>query len=243
MINKFVAFSTSVITLFSGINTPIDNFAQNTQSSGIVLARQELDLNNRYPVNSVNEVFSDNIILYLHYMNGSVTSVLDTEKSTANRRIIDWEKARKPLAFSLTLSPNEVFVFHPDVLKEFDEKNLTIVDTSFGSTDGYRFIAGLWGNGVCHIASLINWVSKEAGLTVTSKVNHDFAVINGIEKKFGTAIYYLEGSNWSNQAQNLYIENPYSFPVTLNFTVVDSKVVLTITAIGQPSSATSPKKS
>ncbi len=180
-----------------------------------VLAQHELDLTNRLlasptggPVEYGSQVFADNILLSLHYLKG------DVEKP------LDWDKIREPFEVSFTLEPGEVFAFHSNSLPEF-EPSVTM-NSQFFMEEGYKSLAGLGGNGVCHLASLINWTAQEAGLEVTAKANHSFAPIPGVPKEFGTSIR----SQSSNQ--NLYIENNQDVPVTFEFKTDNQKVVLRI---------------
>jgi hypothetical protein len=226
--NNFAVVSTLLITLLAGPSTPAPQLTLEDISLPMLLAQKELDLATRQKDRYVNEVFADNILLYLHYLKGNVDATANKQLATTNQKAMDFEKVREPFSFSFTLTPGEVFTFHPDSLPEFQDKPKKTAFTTFKSTEGYRFVAGLWANGVCHIASLINWATQEAGLKVTAKVNHDFASIPGVPREFGTAIYYTDNTPTANQSQNLYVENTYTFPVTLNFTVTDTKVILTV---------------
>ncbi|MBI1982553.1 MAG: VanW family protein [Candidatus Levybacteria bacterium] len=77
----------------------------------------------------------------------------------------------------------------------------------------FRFSGLLYGDGVCHLASLINWVAKDAGLEVQAPVSHDFREIPEIPKEFGTSIYFYPGQKATNAQQNLYITNNLKNPV------------------------------
>jgi len=100
-------------------------------------------------------------------------------------------------------------------------------ESKFIASEGYRSSGFIVGDGVCHLASLINWVATEAGLEVTAKVNHDFRPIPGIPRQYGTSIRYSQ-SGHNSQNQNLYIKNNFSFSVEFKFTVRKEKVELTI---------------
>lgn len=98
--------------------------------------------------------------------------------------------------------------------------------------EGYQAVGGLTGNGVCHLASLLNWVAQEAGLEVKSPVNHNFAPVPGVPKKYGASIRYLpKGGN--SQNQNLYFKNNSPFTVEFVFTADNQKVDLKILAISR----------
>lgn len=226
--NSLAVVSTMLIALFSSPPIPAASLILENVNQPILLAQKEMDLTQRQKDRYVNEIFADNILLYLRYLKGDADATVNQQLTTTSQKVMDLAKVREPFTFSFTLVPGEVFAFHPDVLPEFQNKPRRTALTTFKSSEGYRFVAGLWANGVCHIASLINWAAQEAGLKVTAKVNHDFAPIPGVPREFGTAIYYMEGAANANQQQNLYLENTYDFPVTLTFTVTDTKVILTI---------------
>jgi len=175
------------------------------------LASQTLDLNTRSPFPSVNEGFSDNILLSLHYLNG--------EKFSAGK--VNWEEIRKPLKISFVLNPDEVFAFHDTNLPQYQNPSVTM-NSKFSMKDGYKFVAGLPGSGVCHLATLMTWVGKEAGLEVTALVNHDFAPVKGVERQYGTSIKSFSAT------QNLYIKNTTGVPLVFEFMASEDSVVFSI---------------
>lgn len=181
-----------------------------TQShvEGQLLAQRSMDLSYRYPVPSVSTVFRDNILLTFAYMSGRVK----------NAHEISWESVRSSQSFEMTLNPGEVFAFHDDVLPEFAGKKILTTHAHFNAQEGFLSDGELYGDGVCHFASLINWAARDAGLKVVAPVNHDFAVIPGVDRKYGTAIYYSSEEHGMNQAQNLYVENTFDKPIRLVFT-------------------------
>jgi hypothetical protein len=175
------------------------------------LASHTLDLKIRSPFPSVNEGFSDNILLSLHYLNG--------EKFSAGQ--VNWEEIRKPFKTSFVLNPDQVFAFHGLTLPQYQNQAVTM-NSNFSMKDGYKFVAGLPGSGVCHLATLMTWVGKEAGLEVTALANHDFAPVKGVERKYGTSIM-------SNSAtQNLYIKNNSGSPLVFEFMASEDSVVFSI---------------
>jgi hypothetical protein len=175
------------------------------------VASETLDLKTRSPFPSVNEGFGDNILLSLHYLNG--------EKFSAGQ--VNWEEIRKPLKVSFMLGPDQVFAFHDLVLPQYQNPAVTL-NSNFSMKDGYKFVAGLPGSGVCHLATLMTWVAKEAGLEVTALASHDFAPVKGIDRKYGTAIM-------SNSAtQNLYIKNNSGVPLVFEFMASEDSVVFSI---------------
>lgn len=175
-----------------------------TAPSDQVIADQSMSLEDRYPVPSVNTVFKDNILLSLAYLGG-------TQKHTAS---VNWDSIEEPFTYTFSLKPGEVFAFHKDVLDEFKGKVVKTMDTEFNSTDGYKYDGDLVGDGVCHMATLLNWVAQDAGLRVVAPTNHDFAPVPDIPRKYGTAIYFDPASPGTNALQNLYIENTKEKPVT-----------------------------
>lgn len=183
-----------------------------------VLGDAKFSLTDRYPNTFVSDVFADNILLTLAYMRGIVKDGK-----------VDWEKVKDPFTYSLTLKPGEVFAFHDSVLPEFAGKVVATTKAHFGSDEGFKSDGYLVADGVCHIASLINEAASNAGLKVVAPTNHDFAAIPEVDRKYGTAIYYMPGQDSGNAQQNLYVQNTKDKPVTLTFVYknnsVDVKVV------------------
>lgn len=164
-----------------------------------VLAEHILDLNERLPNSEKgNEVFKYNILLNLKYLEGN----LDLGNSFTTE---------------IELQPGEVFAYQENLLPEFQDKSVKTSGTKFIAQEGYQAFAGLYGNGVCHLASLMNWTASEAGLKVTALANHNFWPIPGVPKEYGTSIRYLPDNGWKTKNQNLYIENPFEEPVKLVF--------------------------
>lgn len=183
----------------------------------VILAEHNLDLSNRSEDAKVNEIFADNILLALHYFAG------DGQKVKG-----DWEKVQEPFEFSFNLQPGETFAFHDSLLPEFRDLPVKTGGTNYSGQDGYKITGGLWGNGVCHLASLINWTASEAGLEVTAKVNHNFMAIPDVPRKFGASIRSLPKSA-NSQNQNLYIKNNFDFSVEFVFSADNEAVGLKIT--------------
>lgn len=166
-------------------------------SKAEVLAEKSFSLQKRYGDTFVNDVFRDNILLTLAYMDGKVKMASD----------INWEDIEKPQEFALTLKPGEVFTFHEDVLPSYKDKTIKPTNAHFNAQDGFKFSGLYFGDGVCHIASLIYWAAIEAGLEVERPVNHNFAPIPEVPKEYGVSIYYMPGTPDANAQQNLYITN------------------------------------
>jgi hypothetical protein len=163
-----------------------------------VLAEHFLDLKVRSESDAVNEVFKDNILLALEYY-----------------------------GYSFILKPEEVFAFHANIASEFADLPVKTGGTNYTAKEGYKTILGLPGNGVCHLASLMNWTAADAGLEVTARVNHDFAPIPEVPREYGTSIRYMPAGG-NSQNQNLYIKNTFDFPVKFVFTTDSESVSLKI---------------
>ena len=184
------------------VNTP-DLFSMPPQ----VLASKSISLENRYPNSYVSNIFKDNILLNIAYLNGRVTKASH----------INWEDIEKPFQSKFTLSPGKTFAFHDDVLPEFENKVVLTTKAHFNYDDGFKSDGYLTGDGVCHLASLMYWAAKAAGLDAYAPTNHDFMPIPEIPKEFGVAIYDVPGQGYSNQRQNLYIINNQKKEITFEF--------------------------
>ena len=205
------------------INTPSASLVEQKR----VLAEHELDLTNRLPNEYGNQIFADNILLTIHFLKGDVESLrLTSNKSSwAN---FDWEKIRQPFEASLTLESGEVFAYHDTILPEFSQLTLKTTNAHYTLREGYKPLSGLPGNGVCHLASLINWVARDAGLEVTAKVNHDFYPVPGVPRENGTSIRWGPNGEYNSRNQNLYVKNNFEVPITFNFKAELNSVLLVI---------------
>ena len=168
------------------------SFSQNK-----TLAEKSFSLDKRYAVKSVNDVFKDNILLTLSYLKGDVKK----------RDDIDWEKVEEPKLFEFLLAPGDIFTFHDQILPDYNYNVVKMTDAHFNYSDGFKSDGYLMGDGVCHLASLMYWVAKEAGLETYAPTNHNFAKINEVPKEYGVSIYSLPGNFGVSARQNLYIKN------------------------------------
>lgn len=166
-----------------------------------VLASHNFSLEDRYDNTSVNQVFKDNILLTLAYLDGRIGS----------REEIDWETIERPFHAEFTLKPGESFAFHDKVLKDYSGRIVKTTNAHFIAGEGFKSDGYLVGDGVCHLASLIYWVAKDAGLTTYRPSNHDFAKINEVPKEYGVGILS------PNPLGNLYVVNNLSEAVTFSF--------------------------
>lgn len=184
-----------------------------------VLASREISMEDRYHVPSVSKVFKENILLNLSYLDGRVTKSQD----------INWGDVTKPFHSEFTLEPNESFAFHDAVLPQYKDSVVMTTNARFNQQDGFKTDGYLYGDGVCQLASLLNWAARDANLDVVQFTNHDFAVIPEVPKKYGVAIY-LDPSNESASARkNLYITNNQSKAVTFHFDYENDKLTITVT--------------
>jgi hypothetical protein len=175
--------------------------------SSVVLATRSFSMENRYNVESVNSVFKDNILLTLNYMEGTVKS----------KNEINWDNIEKPATYEFTLKPGEGFAFHDQILSTYKDSIVKTTNAHFNYSDGFKSDGYLTGDGVCHLASLIYWAAKDAGVTSVSLARHDFAKINEVPKEYGVSIKYMPGAYANSSRQNLYIVNNQDKPITFVF--------------------------
>lgn len=183
-----------------------------------LLASQSISLENRYGNKFVNDVFRDNILLNVAYLSGKVKKKED----------INWDDIKKPFEYKFTLMPDKTFAFHDDVLDEYKKSLVKTTNARFNFDDGFKSDGYLTGDGVCHLASLIYWSAKTAGLSAFAPVNHDFAVIPEIDREFGVSIYKTPGNYSANAIQNLYIKNNRKKPVVFEFAYKNSQLKLSV---------------
>jgi hypothetical protein len=183
-----------------------------------VLGSREMSMDYRYPVASVSKVFKDNILLNIAYLDGRVSEASD----------INWEEVTKPFSSQFTLQPNEAFAYHEGLLPEYKDKVVLTTNAHFSKQDGFKTDGYLYGDGVCQLASLINWAALDANLEVKAPSNHDFAAIPEVPKKYGVAIYYDPNSLSKSSRQNLYIVNNQDKPVTFRFDYDGSKLKVSV---------------
>jgi len=175
-----------------------------------ILAEHTLNLEERLPDSEFgNEVFKYNILLALKYIEGD-------------------PDLGEPFIAEVELQPGEIFAFQENLLPEFENKTVKTGWTKYIAQEGYKPLSGLYGNGVCHLASLINWTASDAGLKVTALANHNFWPVPGVPKEYGTSIRYLADGGWKTKNQNLYLENPFDYSVKLIFKASDEEVDLKV---------------
>lgn len=172
-----------------------------------VISTHSISLENRHPDAWVNNVFKDNILLNIAYLDGRVKKVSD----------INWGNLRKAFIYELVLSPNETFAFHEDIQAQYKDTQIKTTNAHFNLQDGFRHSGYLAGDGVCHLASLIYWVAKDANIDASAPVNHDFRAIPEIPKEYGVSIYNYPGHTYANSLQNLYVANNAESDITFIF--------------------------
>ncbi len=171
------------------------------------LATHEFSLEKRYSNTYVNDVFKDNILLTLDYLTGQK---VDPQK-------VDWTSVEKPNTYTVTLKPGQTFAFHDNLLPKYDGKVAMTTNSDFDSAQGFKSDGYLVGDGVCHLASLMYWTAKDAGLDAYAPVRHDFAPVPEVPREYGVAIYATPGANTGSEMQNLYITNNKSKDVSFVF--------------------------
>lgn len=184
-----------------------------------ILANHAISLNNRYKEEWINEVFKSNILLTLDYLNGNVRQKAD----------INWEKIESPKKIEFTLNPGESFAFHDQILAGIRQSVVKTTNAHFNYREGFKS-DGLYGDGVCHLASLMYWAAKDADLEANAPVNHNFAKINEIPEEYGVSIYTIPGGFEKSSRENLYLTNNKAYPVTFIFDYDGSYLSLKITA-------------
>lgn len=204
------------LSLSSILGTNLGDFASPIPKEQ-VLSQHEMSLDNRWPNSFVNNVFKDNILLNLAYLDGTSP----TPKP-------NWDQVKKSSSFEFKLDPNQTFAFHDDVLDKYKGKISKTTNSHFNSQEGFKTDGYLFGDGVCHLASLIYWVARDAGLLADAPTAHDFAKIADIPKEYGVSIYNYPGSKGSNAQQNLYVTNNKNKPIAFKFEYSDNKVKVSV---------------
>ncbi len=208
----YTALTSIALVSVVGLVDPTASF----EPQETALTSQVMSLENRYAVPSVNEVFKDNILLTAAYMRGEGNSNPD------------WETVRKPFKYDFVLQPNQTFAYQDHIAPEYKDKVVKTTTAHFNGQEGFKSDGYLMGDGVCHFASLIHLAAMEAGLDSVAPVNHDFAVIPDIDKKYGVSIYSDPSNPNIGEKQNLYVTNNKGKPVTFRFEYQDNKLKLTV---------------
>jgi hypothetical protein len=192
---------------------------QSVADPTVVLASRTYSMDQRYAVASVNQVFKDNILLTLKYLDGSIKSKSD----------ISWPKIDEPFHSEFSLDPGKSFAFHDQVMPKYKDSVVKTTNAHFNSTDGFVSDGWLVGDGVCHLASFMHMVALDAGLTSESLASHDFAKINEVPREFGVSIKYMPGEFANSSRQNLYITNTQDKPITFKFDYDGKNLTVSVT--------------
>jgi hypothetical protein len=182
------------------------------------LSERNLNLENRYANAYINDVFKNNILLTLAY----------TTNKVQNKSDINWEEINNTYYYEIVLNPGEVFAFHDDILAVYQNRPLKTTNAHFSASEGFLSSGNLYGDGVCHLASLIKWTASDAGLFTFAPVNHDFANIPDIPKEYGVSIYSSPDQKGVNHMQNLYILNTFDHSVKFTFEYKNNNLNLSI---------------
>lgn len=211
-------------TLISAVLTALISItpkAATTSVPSTTLAVRGYSMSNRWHVESVNEVMRKNILLAVAYINGSVTRKSD----------IDWTKVTADSHSEFVLEPNQTFAFHNIVRPEFKDNLAVTQDSSFSSADGYVSDGYLFGDGVCDLASLMNWAAQDAGLTtVVPKDHRSVAQIPDVPDDYGVSIYKDPSANIGAN-NNLYITNTLDNAVKFSFDYQNDNLKVTVSEL------------
>lgn len=199
IIDKLAQISAASILTITQLTSPM--------VSEQVLSAHTISLENRYPIKSVSDVFKYNILLNIAYLKGEVKTTKD----------INWDQIKKPFKFAFALDKGKTFAFHDDLLDQYKSTVIKTTQAHFNAQEGFKTDGYLFGDGVCHLASLIYWVAKDAGLSANAPTNHDFMTIPEISREYGVSIYNNPFSKGSNAQQNLYITNNKDKAIVFKF--------------------------
>lgn len=215
LLNLLLNMLPLILSIFVLLNTqlPVLPVMPDTR----LLAVKTMSLNDRNGVETVNSVFKQNILLTLAYMQQR------EEINTPDMQSLD-----KPFHFILTLHKGEVFAFHDKVLPEFDGKVTSTTNAHFNPEEGFISDGYLYGDGVCHLASLIDYAATSAGLDVIAPTSHAFADIPGVPEQYEVSIYTTPSETATSAKQNLYITNNFSGDVALVFEYQNSLLKVSI---------------
>ena len=175
--------------------------------SSQIIASKSFSLDDRNPNKIVNNVFKDNILLTLNYL----------DERVKNKSEIEWSDIEQPRRYEFDLKPQETFAFHDQILENFNKSVVKTTNSHFNYQDGFKSSGYLFGDGVCHLASILNWAAKDAGLFIYTPTDHNFAKINEVPKEYGVSIFYMPDGFEKSARQNLYITNNLDAPVSFLF--------------------------
>lgn len=199
----------------------LPTFSHPASEKSKLLSVREISLLNRQPDAWVNDIFKKNILLTFAYAQHKVTSPDD----------INWNEVEKPFTYTLVLAPHELFAFHDGVLPQYKNKVGLTMNAHFNYQEGFKYDGYLVGDGVCHLASLLYWVAKDAQLEAIAPTNHDFAHIESVPREFGVSIFSLPGQEYTSALQNLYLTNNRIHPIHIEFIYNGKTLKVTISEL------------
>jgi len=185
------------------------------------LSERQMSLNKRYSNPFVNSVFKNNILLTLSYMENNVDS----------NKPVDWNSIEKFSHYEFTLRPKDSFAFHDSLLPSYQGKVVKTTNAHFNLEEGFLSDGYLPGDGVCHVASLMNWAARDAKLDVLSPISHNFASIPEIPAFYGVSIYSQKNEEQASEEQNLYITNNLEKPIKFAFDYRNGELTVSVFAI------------
>ena len=213
--------STLIAILIATAPTPKISLPAVVATSETVLAQRQFSLQQRHAAPGVNAVFKKNIWLNLAYLQKSVTRKQD----------IDWQQSEQPSEFSVTLLPDQTFAYHDQVLPEYADSVSLTTEAHFSADEGFISDGYLYGDGVCHLASLLNWAAQDAGLALEVTKNHNFAAIPQVPKEYGVSIYANQNIPESGSRRNLYITNNRDEAVRFQFIYLVDELRIVVSEI------------
>ncbi len=143
-----------------------------------------------------------------------------------NKSDINWANIEKPMSYEFTLEPGQKFAFHDGVLPNYSNNLVKTTGVHFNWAEGFKYDGDLVGDGVCHLASLIYWTARDAGLTTYAPSDHNFAKITDVPKEYGVGILA------PNPLGNLYITDNLDKPVTFSFNYDGTNLTVSVSETG-----------
>src|SRR5581483_2070204 len=124
MVQRFIAFILFIVLLTNSFVMP------SQQKNAVqILSQKDYSLADRYNNAFVNSVFSDNILLTLAYMRGSVHA----------GQQVNWNSVKKDFTYTLIIKPGKTFAFHDDVLPQYKTSDVNTTHAHFDSAEGFKY--------------------------------------------------------------------------------------------------------
>lgn len=215
----------AALALLMGSSTPAPTPTPEPQiatvSAPVMLAQRRYSMANRHDASPINEVFVDNMLLTLVYMQGLITP----------GDSVDWDRIRTPNSYGFVLRPGETFAFHDVVMEDYEDTLAVTTNSHFNAQENFRSSGWLVGDGVCHLASFLNVAARDAGLSVYFPKDHNFASIPQVDRSDGVSIYYAPTNDNLSMNRNLYITNSRPSPVSFLFVYDGQALTITVREI------------